>query len=125
MNDGSVVGFFRYVQKGAPTSATSLCGAAPCPPAAAPPWAALRAATPAPCITAGLRGVSSGASIVGGIVGTNLASGVIESCTTTGSVYGAHFIGGIAGENHGIIANCTNTASVNTTVEQNDIDLSR
>ena len=28
------------------------CGAAPCPPAAAPPWAALRAATPAPCITA-------------------------------------------------------------------------
>ena len=53
---------------------------------------------------------------------SNLASGVIESCTTTGSVYGAHFIGGIAGENHGIIANSTNTANVNTTVEQNDID---
>jgi hypothetical protein len=68
--------------------------------------------------------VSSGASVVGGIAGTNLAAGVIESCTTTGSVYGAHFIGGIAGENHGIIANCTNTSSVNTTVEQNDIDLS-
>ena len=70
------------------------------------------------------EGVSSGASVVGGIAGTNLAAGVIESCTTTGSVYGAHFIGGIAGENHGIIANCTNTSSVNTTVEQNDIDLS-
>ena len=69
-------------------------------------------------------GVSSGASVVGGIAGTNLAAGVIESCTTTGSVYGAHFIGGISGENHGIIANCTNTSSVNTTVEQNDIDLS-
>ena len=67
----------------------------------------------------------SGASIVGGIAGNNLVTGVIESCTTTGSVYGAHFIGGLcAGENHGIIANSTNAASVNTTVEQNDIDLS-
>ena len=70
------------------------------------------------------EGVSSGASIVGGIAGNNLATGVIESCTTTGSVYGAHFIGGLAGQNHGIIANSTNAASVNTTVEQNDIDLS-
>ena len=123
VNDGSVVGFFRYVQKGAnvrdlvvrvramPTGSRTTVGGI----------AGSNAGTLHNCR---FEGVSSGASIVGGIVGTNLASGVIESCTTTGSVYGAHFIGGIAGENHGIIANSTNTANVNTTVEQNDIDLS-
>ena len=123
VSDGSVVGFFRYVQQGAnirdlvvrgrsmPTGTRSTVGGI----------AGSNAGTLHNCR---FEGVSSGASIVGGIAGTNLATGVIESCTTTGSVYGAHFIGGIAGENHGVIANSTNTANVNTTVEQNDIDLS-
>ena len=123
VDDGSVIGFFRYVQQGAnvrdlvirgrsmPTGSRSTVGGI----------AGSNAGTLHNCR---FEGVSSGASVVGGIAGTNLAAGVIESCTTTGSVYGAHFIGGIAGENHGIIANCTNTSSVNTTVEQNDIDLS-
>ena len=123
VGDGSVVGFFRYVQKDAnvrdlvirgramPTGSRSTVGGV----------AGSNAGTLHNCR---FEGVSSGASVVGGIVGTNLASGVIDNCTTTGSVYGAHFIGGIAGENHGIIANCTNSANVNTTVEQNDIDLS-
>ena len=123
VDDGSVIGFFRYVQQGAnvrdlvirgrsmPTGSRSTVGGI----------AGSNAGTLHNCR---FEGVSSGASVVGGIAGTNLATGVIESCTTTGSVYGAHFIGGIAGENHGIIANCTNTSSVNTTVEQNDIDLS-
>ena len=123
VDDGSVIGFFRYVQQGAnvrdlvirgrsmPTGSRSTVGGI----------AGSNAGTLHNCR---FGGVSSGASVVGGIAGTNLAAGVIESCTTTGSVYGAHFIGGIAGENHGIIANCTNTSSVNTTVEQNDIDLS-
>lgn len=123
VGDGSVVGFFRYVQKDAnvrdlvirgramPTGSRSTVGGV----------AGSNAGTLHNCR---FEGVSSGASVVGGIAGTNLASGVIDNCTTTGSVYGAHFIGGIAGENHGIIANCTNSANVNTTVEQNDIDLS-
>ena len=115
VDDGSVIGFFRYVQQGAnvrdlvirgrsmPTGSRSTVGGI----------AGSNAGTLHNCR---FEGVSSGASVVGGIAGTNLAAGVIESCTTTGSVYGAHFIGGIAGENHGIIANCTNTSSVNTTV---------
>ena len=123
VGDGSVVGFFRYVQKDAnvrdlvirgramPTGSRSTVGGV----------AGSNAGTLHNCR---FEGVSSGASVVGGIAGTNLASGVIDNCATTGSVYGAHFIGGIAGENHGIIANCTNSANVNTTVEQNDIDLS-
>lgn len=61
---------------------------------------------------------------MGGIAGTNLSSGTINNCTTTGSVYGAHFIGGIVGENHGVVINCGNDANVNTTVDQNEVDLS-
>ena len=114
VDDGSVIGFFRYVQQGAnvrdlvirgrsmPTGSRSTVGGI----------AGSNAGTLHNCR---FEGVSSGASVVGGIAGTNLAAGVIESCTTTGSVYGAHFIGGIAGENHGIIANCTNTSRTTST----------
>lgn len=123
VNDGSVVGFFRYVQKGANVRDLVVRGRA-MPTGSRTTVGGIAGSNAGTLHNCRFEGVSSGASIVGGIVGTNLASGVIESCTTTGSVYGAHFIGGIAGENHGIIANSTNTANVNTTVEQNDIDLS-
>ena len=107
VDDGSVIGFFRYVQQGAnvrdlvirgrsmPTGSRSTVGGI----------AGSNAGTLHNCR---FEGVSSGASVVGGIAGTNLAAGVIESCTTTGSVYGAHFIGGIAGENHGIRSELVN-----------------
>ena len=123
VNDGSVVGFFRYVQKGANVRDLVVRGRA-MPTGSRTTVGGIAGSNAGTLHNCRFEGVSSGASIVGGIVGTNLAAGVIESCTTTGSVYGAHFIGGIAGENHGIIANSTNTANVNTTVEQNDIDLS-
>ena len=123
VNDGSVVGFFRYVQKGANVRDLVVRGRA-MPTGSRTTVGGIAGSNAGTLHNCRFEGVSSGASIVGGIVGTNLASGVIESCTTTGSVYGAHFIGGIAGENHGIIANSTNTTNVNTTVEQNDIDLS-
>ena len=121
--DGSVQGLFRYVQQGALVRDMTVKGRIK-PGGTRASVGGIAGSNAGTLHNCRFEGVSSGASIVGGIVGTNLTSGVIESCTTTGSVYGAHFIGGIAGENHGIIANSTNTANVNTTVEQNDIDLS-
>ncbi|WP_455501777.1 hypothetical protein [Gemmiger sp.] len=123
VDDGSVIGFFRYVQEGANIRDLVVRGRA-MPSGSRTTVGGIAGSNAGTLHNCRFEGVSSGASIVGGIVGTNLATGVIESCTTTGSVYGAHFIGGLAGENHGVIANSTNTASVNTTVEQNDIDLS-
>lgn len=123
VSDGSVVGFFRYVQQGANIRDLVIRGRA-MPTGSRTTVGGVAGSNAGTLHNIRFEGVSSGASIVGGIAGTNLASGVIESCTTSGSVYGAHFIGGIAGQNHGVIANSTNTASVNTTVEQNDIDLS-
>lgn len=121
--DGSVQGLFRYVQQGALVRDMTVKGRIK-PGGTRASVGGIAGSNAGTLHNCRFEGVSSGASVVGGIAGTNLAAGVIESCTTTGSVYGAHFIGGIAGENHGIIANCTNTSSVNTTVEQNDIDLS-
>ena len=123
VDDGSVIGFFRYVQKEANVRDLVVRGRA-MPTGSRTTVGGLAGSNAGTLHNCRFEGVSSGASIVGGIAGNNLATGVIESCTTTGSVYGAHFIGGLAGQNHGIIANSTNAASVNTTVEQNDIDLS-
>ena len=123
VDDGSVIGFFRYVQKEANVRDLVVRGRA-MPSGSRTTVGGLAGSNAGTLHNCRFEGVSSGASIVGGIAGNNLVTGVIENCTTTGSVYGAHFIGGLAGQNHGIIANSTNAASVNTTVEQNDIDLS-
>jgi len=69
------------------------------------------------------NGTVSGIDRIGGIVGTNGLTGIIENCDVNGSVHGTHFIGGIAGENAGVIRHCENNAQVNTTVEQNKVEL--
>lgn len=68
-------------------------------------------------------GTVSGVDNVGGIAGSNTITGIIEDCSVTGSVHGSHFIGGIAGESSGVIRCCENRADVNTTIEQNSIEL--
>ncbi len=69
-------------------------------------------------------GLVSGSSRIGGIAGTNTVTGIIEYCRSDGSIHGSHFAGGIAGENNGVLRNCENTADVNTTEQQNNIDIS-
>ncbi len=69
-------------------------------------------------------GEVTGIARVGGIAGVNTVSGVIEGCHTEGTVHGSHFIGGIAGENAGVIRESENAAAVNTTVQQNSVDIS-
>lgn len=66
----------------------------------------------------------SGSSRIGGIAGTNAVSGIIEGCRTVASIYGSHFAGGIAGENSGVIRSCESQSDVNTTEQQNNIDIS-
>lgn len=66
----------------------------------------------------------SGAQQVGGIAGCNSITGVIEGCEVTGEISGAHFVGGIAGENSGVIRSCENRAQINTTPQQNSVDIS-
>lgn len=69
-------------------------------------------------------GSVSGGDYVGGIVGSNSVTGIIENCQVIGEVHGDHFVGGIAGENAGVIRVCTNSAKINTTPQQNDVEIS-
>jgi len=69
-------------------------------------------------------GAVSGSEWVGGIAGINAATGEILKCKTEGGVQGSHFVGGITGENAGMIRSCENGAKVNTTAQQNSVDIS-
>ena len=123
VDDGSVTGFFRYIQADGVVHDLTIRGRS-MPSGSRTTVGGIVGSNAGTLINCRFEGVASGASIVGGIAGTNLSSGTINNCTTTGSVYGAHFIGGIVGENHGVVINCGNDANVNTTIDQNEVDLS-
>lgn len=69
-------------------------------------------------------GTVSGSDRIGGIVGMNSVTGILENCRVEGSVHGDHFVGGIVGENQGVIRSCVNSGQVNTTVQQNSVEIS-
>lgn len=120
--DGSVVGFFRYLQKNAivenltiegniqPNGSKSIVGGI----------VGNLAGTIRNCK---VNGTISGYERIGGIAGINESTGVIENCTVSGMVYGGHFVGGMAGENHGVIRNCTNQSEMNTKSVQNTVSI--
>ena len=69
------------------------------------------------------HGSISGGDYVGGLAGINTITGVMEDCQVSGDLHGDHFVGGIAGENAGVIRFCVNNAQINTTPQQNSIEI--
>ncbi|MGN0652864.1 MAG: hypothetical protein ACI4KN_07670 [Gemmiger sp.] len=120
--DGSVQGFFRYVQQGAVVRNLNVSGQT-VPGGSRTDVGGLAGSNGGCLENCTFRGIVSGASRVGGIAGTNTVTGVISGCTVGGNVYGNHFVGGLAGQNNGVISGCTNNGSVNTTVSQNEVNL--
>lgn len=120
---GSVQGLFRYLQADAvvrdltvegciePSGSRSMVGGI----------AGSNAGRIEACT---FSGSVSGADSVGGLAGRNAASGIIDGCQAEGSIQGNHFAGGIAGENLGVIRNCGNAARINTTAQQNSVEIS-
>ena len=68
-------------------------------------------------------GTVSGGDSVGGIVGVNTVTGVIENCMADAAVSGVHFVGGICGSNTGVIRSCYNHGQVNATSQQNTVEI--
>ena len=73
------------------------------------------------------RGTISGCSFdgevscrvcVGGIAGVNTEEGIMENCTSTGSIGGEHSVGGVCGDNRGVIRSCTNKAIINADITE-------
>lgn len=122
-SDGSVKGLFRYIGSGAlvknlivestitPNGSRNIIGGI----------AGENSGLIQNCV---FSGSVTGAENIGGIVGINSLSGIIENCQIYGSIHGDHFVGGIAGNNYGVIRDCSNLAKINTTEEENNIEIS-
>jgi len=121
--DGSAQGLFRYLTADAvlenlnlsaellPGGSQSRIGA----------FAGENAGTIRNC---NFTGTLQGGDSIGGIAGVNTVTGIIDRCKSQGSIHGNHFVGGIAGINQGVVRNCENLTNVNTTSQQNTIELS-
>ena len=122
-SDGSIKGLFRYIGEGAvvknlivegdinPDGSRSVIGGI----------AGENSGHIKNCV---FSGSVTGSENIGGIVGNNTLSGIIEDCQIYGTIHGDHFVGGITGNNYGVIRNCSNFTKINTTVEENSIEIS-
>ena len=121
--EGSVQGLFRYVETGAvvrnlnvegqviPSGSKSLVGG-------------VVGQNKGTIDNVSFKGTVSGGDVVGGLVGHNLLTGTVQNCDMKGKVHGDHFVGGIVGENNGVVRYNVNDAKVNTTPQQNKVELS-
>ena len=121
--DGSAQGLFRYLTEGAVVQNLHLEGRIH-PGGSRNEVGAIAGHNGGSILNCSFRGSLSGSDRVGGIAGINAITGVIENCTVSGEIYGNHFVGGFAGENQGVIRGCVNNARINTTPQQNAVDIS-
>ena len=120
--DGSNLGLFRYLTESAVVRDLHIMGYVT--PGGSGSIAGSLAGSNAGTIeNCSFEGKVSGIDNIGGLVGINQLTGVISRSSVSGIVNGHHFAGGIAGSNYGVIRSCENHARINTTVEQNDVDL--
>ena len=123
LGDGSDQGLFRYLTSEASVENLTVKGKI-APGGSAGGVGAVVGRNDGTISGCKVSAVVSGSSNVGGIAGINGVSGLIEDCSVYGQVDGTHFVGGIAGENQGVIRGCTNFALVNTSAQENTVDLS-
>ncbi|MBQ6843949.1 MAG: hypothetical protein IJO60_04830 [Agathobacter sp.] len=121
-DDGSVVGFFRYLQKTAIVEYVNFEGTV-LPEGSQSIVGAIAGKNAGKIQNCTFKGTVAGNEQIGGLVGVNETTGVVEHCKVSGMVYGNHFVGGIAGENHGVIRDVTNNAEINTLSVQNSVAL--
>lgn len=122
-SSGSAKGLFRYVTSGATVRDLRVEGTL------TPGGSRSEAGGIVGCNAGVIENCSFSGTVIaseqcGGIAGSNLASGLIKDCAVVGTISAKHFSGGIVGSNHGTIRGCVNQSSVNTTAQQNDIDIS-
>lgn len=121
--EGSSQGLFRYLTDSARVEALDIVGLVS-PEGSGGKVGALAGNNAGRIIGCSFSGTVSGSENIGGLVGVNSVTGLIEDCQVTGYVSGSHFVGGIAGKNSGVIRSCVSHALVNTTVRQNSVSLS-
>ena len=122
-SDGSVKGLFRYTQETAIVKNLIIEGKI-APDGSRKTIGGLSGNNAGLIQNCVFSGSVTGSENIGGLVGINEVTGIIENCQVYGAIHGDHFVGGIAGENNGVIRNCENLTKLNTTVEENNIEIS-
>ena len=117
--DGSYQGFFRYVQEGAVIRNLTVKGNV-LPGGTSSYVGGIVGSNKGLITNCKFVGVCNGKSNVGGIAGSNESEGTIYSSIAEGIVYAEHYAGGIAGINVGTIDSSSNSANINTKIEQMD-----
>lgn len=120
--EGSYQGLFRYLTKTAKVENLHIEGLL-LPMGSSGRTGGLAGSNEGTITNCSFSGTVSGIEEIGGLVGVNHVSGVIEKSKVSGYVSGSHFAGGIAGDNRGVIRSCVNNALVNTTAQQNHVNL--
>lgn len=115
--DGSYVGLFRYVLRGALVKDLAVKGTVS-PSGSGENVGGIAGSNAGSITNCTFDGKAGGSTNVGGIVGTNEDSGLVSACSAAGVVTGTHCTGGIVGTNSGTILNCSSRCSVNTTANE-------
>ena len=121
--DGSNMGLFRYLSKTGVIRNLKVTGTV-APGGSASAVGGIVGSNGGTVQNCTFSGLVSGVDDVGGIVGINTVDGIAEDCQAGGTVTGSHRVGGIVGHNKGVVRACTNSAQVNTTAEENKVNLS-
>lgn len=120
--DSSYQGLFRYVQEGGIIRNLTVKGHIT--PSGTSAYAGGIAGSNSGMISnCKFSGICNGLSNIGGIAGANEETGVIYNCISEGMIYAEHYAGGITGLNLGLVESCSNSSSVNTRIEQMDINI--
>lgn len=109
---GSAIGLFRYLQQGAAVRNLVLSGSV-YPEGSQCSVGILAGVNYGKITNCSVRGSVVGKETVGGVVGSNEATGEIRRCSSEATVNGEHYVGGICGKNSGTLNNCINYGKVN------------
>ncbi len=121
--EGSVKGLFRYLQETAVVQDLTVEGKIE-PKGSGNQTGGIVGVNAGRISNCTFSGNVSGNEDVGGIVGYNALTGIIEHCRVEGNIHGNHFVGGIVGENNGVVRECANRMTINTTPVENSVEIS-
>ena len=120
--DGSARGLFRYIQEGATVKNLQIIGRVT-PAGSSTKVGGLAGVNAGTVENVSFFGAVCGISQVGGIVGLNEVSGRIEKCSMKGYIRGSKVLGGIVGENRGVVYDSVNRANVNTVLATESLSI--
>ena len=118
-SEGSCLGVFRYIGKGAVVRNLNVEGRNE-PGGSASSIGGIAGSNEGIILNCSYKGNISAQENGGGIAGVNAESGLISGCRFEGKVSSQHRAGGICGQNQGSVLGCTNEGRINTEYIETD-----